>query len=172
MRNIELGKAIRKRRLERGLKIFQLANNVLVDPVYITQIEKHGKLPSAAVMERISSALADRNLLITYLKIKYPLLYEERKKLFPDLNPAMEGIFKEIKRKNKTPEEQKALEERMVAFHQIFTRDKEELEKTIKILDIIEKITISLKKKAKQEGRLKEFNKQVKAVEKAYHGKF
>lgn len=172
MKNIELGKAIRKRRLERGLKVFQLANNIGVNPVYITLIEKHGKVPSPAVMEKISSELCDRELLTTYLKIKFPLLYEEREKLYPDLNPEMEEIFKEIRKKNKSFEEQKRLEKRIVSFHAIFVKDKEELQKTIQILDIIERVTLSLKKKAKQEGRSKEFREQEKTVRKAYHGKF
>lgn len=172
MKNTEFGKAIRKRRLERGLKVFQLANNVHVDPVYITQIEKHGKLPSPAVMERISSELCDRNLLTTYLKIKFPLLYEEREKLYPDLNPEMEEIFKEIRRKNKSSEEQKKLEKRIVSFHAIFMKDKEELQKTIQILDIIERLTLSLKKKAKQEGKSKEFRQTEKAMERFNQGKF
>lgn len=172
MKNIDLGKAIRKRRLERGLKVFQLANNVHINPVYITQIEKHGKLPSPAVMEKISSELCDRELLTAYLKIKFPLLYEERKKLYPDLNPEMEEIFKELKKKNITPEEQKRLEKRIVGFHSIFMKDKEALQKTIQILDIIEKLTLSFKKRAKREGRTKEFRQQEKAMERFNQGKF
>lgn len=172
MKNIEFGKAVRKRRLERGLKVFQLAEQTFVDPVYITQIEKHGKLPSPAVMERISDTLCDRNLLTSYLEIKYPLLYEEREKLYPDLSPEMEDIFKEIRRKNKTPEEQRRLEKRIANFHALFSKDKEELQKTIRIMETIERLTLSFKKKAKKEGKSKEFREQVKAVEKAYRGKF
>ena len=172
MKDIEFGKAIRKRRLECGLKVFQLANRIHVDPVYITQIEKHGKLPSPAVMEKISSELRDRNLFITYLKIKYPLLYEEREKLYPDLNPEMEEIFKEIKKKNITPEEQKRLEKRITNFHSIFMKDKKELQKTMQILDIIEKLTLSFKKKARQEGRSKEFSQTEKAMGRINRGKF
>ena len=162
MKNIEFGKAIRKRRLERGLKVFQLAEQTFVDPVYITQIEKHGKLPSPAVMERISNTLCDRNLLTTYLKIKFPLLYQEREKLYPDLNPEMEEIFKELRKKNITPEDQKRLEKRIADFHAIFMKDKKELQKTIQILDIIQKLTLSFKKKARQEGRTKAFRQKVK----------
>lgn len=172
MRNIEFGRAIRKRRLERSLKVFQLAEQISVDPVYITQIEKHGKLPSPAVMERISAVLCDRNLLTSYLEIKYPLLYEERKKLYPELSPEMEEIFKEIRKKNKTPEEQRKLEKRVADFHAVFSKDKEELQKTIRILEMIERLTLSLKKRAKKEGKSKEFREQVKAVEKAYRRKF
>lgn len=172
MKNIEFGKAIRKRRLERGLKVFQLAGQISVDPVYITQIEKHGKLPSPAVMEKISTVLNDRNLLTSYLEIKYPLLYEERKKLYPELSPEMEEIFKEIRKRNKTPEEQRQLEKRVADFHAVFSKDKEELQKTIRILETIERLTLSLKKKAKKEGKSKEVLEQEKAAGKAYRGKF
>jgi len=171
MRNIEYGKAVRKQRLKRGLKVFQLADHTGVDPVYITQIEKHGKLPSPAVAERISNALADKNLLTFYLEIKYPLLYEGRKKLYPDLNPVMEEIFKEMRRKNKTPEDQKDLEEKIIAFHDAFTKDKEELQRTIRLLELMEKVTLSFREKAEREGRLKEFRKHEKTVEKFYQGK-
>lgn len=70
------GAAIRKMREFRGWKVFELADRVGVAPVYITQIEKHNQLPATAVMERISKALHDEELLKMFLKYKYPAVYK------------------------------------------------------------------------------------------------
>ncbi len=51
------GEIIRKARQKKGLKVFELANKIGVNPVYITQIEKHNKFPSIAVVRRISDIL-------------------------------------------------------------------------------------------------------------------
>ncbi len=69
-----IGVAIRKIRKELGLKVYELASGVSVSPVYITQIEKHGKLPSPRIMKRISSILRDKRLFNLYLKMKYPMV--------------------------------------------------------------------------------------------------
>lgn len=61
MKNItqeNFGAAIRKKREKQGLKVYELANRVDVNPVYITQIEKHNKLPSDGLMIKICGALS------------------------------------------------------------------------------------------------------------------
>jgi len=52
-----LGEVIRERRKEIGLKVYELADKVGVNPVYITQIEKHNKVPSEAVITEIGKVL-------------------------------------------------------------------------------------------------------------------
>jgi len=52
-----LGMVIRKRRLALGLKVYELAKLVEVDPVYISQIEIHDKLPAPALFEKIRKTL-------------------------------------------------------------------------------------------------------------------
>lgn len=69
-----LGVIIRKKRKKIALKIYELARKVGVHPVYITQIEKHGKLPSPIVMKKISNILHDNRLFYEYLKMKYPMV--------------------------------------------------------------------------------------------------
>ena len=167
MKNIEFGNAIRKKRLERHLKVFELAQLVDVNPVYITQIEKHGKLPSSGVMEKISSKLCDKGnkLLSMYLKIKYPVIYAERQALYPDVSIELEEIFKEIRRQNKTPEEEEELKKRIVRHAALFKKDKEALQRTLYILDLIEKIPLSYKRKVKGMGKLKEFQQTKKTME-------
>ena len=66
-----LGGIIKERRLIKGLKVFELANKVGVNPVYISQIEKHNKLPSQKVLESIEKAL-DIKLFDFYIKQKSP----------------------------------------------------------------------------------------------------
>ena len=58
----KLGMLLREARKARGLKGYELAKKAGVNPVYITQIEKHDKLPSASVMKRIADVLGDQNL--------------------------------------------------------------------------------------------------------------
>ncbi|OGQ28974.1 MAG: hypothetical protein A3D29_01700 [Deltaproteobacteria bacterium RIFCSPHIGHO2_02_FULL_42_44] len=70
-----LGTTIRKSREELALKTYELARGVGISSAYITQIEKHGKLPSPIVMKRISEVLCDEQLFDMYLKIKYPVVY-------------------------------------------------------------------------------------------------
>lgn len=70
------GAAIRKMRELRGWKVFELAEQVGIAPVYITQIERHNQLPATAVMEKIAKALHDEELLKVFLKYKYPAVYK------------------------------------------------------------------------------------------------
>jgi transcriptional regulator with XRE-family HTH domain len=69
-----LGEVIRGLRIAAGLKVFELAKMVGVNPVYISQIEKHNKLPSQDVLERIEKALGDRSLFHIYIKQKNPAI--------------------------------------------------------------------------------------------------
>lgn len=52
-----LGDIIRKERKTKNMLVYELAIIVGVNPVYITQIEKHNKTPSYPVFDRISKAL-------------------------------------------------------------------------------------------------------------------
>jgi len=66
-----LGTIIRQRREKLGLKVYELAKKVGINPVYITQIEKHGKLPSPKVIDSLEQAL-DVHLWNLYLGEKHP----------------------------------------------------------------------------------------------------
>jgi len=52
-----MGETIRFYRKKNKLKCFELAEKISVNPVYITQIEKHNKLPSVVVMMCIEKVL-------------------------------------------------------------------------------------------------------------------
>jgi len=72
-----VGALIRKRRQELGLKVFELAKKVGVNPVYITQIEKHNKLPSLNVFMKIEGVLGrNSDIYLPYLKTKYPEIFK------------------------------------------------------------------------------------------------
>jgi transcriptional regulator with XRE-family HTH domain len=116
MEDIDLGKAVRKRRIERGLKVYELARRVGINPVYITQIEKHGKLPSIPVMEAISDVLGDIDLFNSYIYIKYPMIFAKEKQRQKYLDIEMKEIFREMDKKNKTPQERKKIEMRIKNF--------------------------------------------------------
>ena len=73
-----VGTLIRKRRQELGLKVLEIAKKVGVNPVYITQIEKHNKLPSYNVFMKIEGVLGrDSGIYIPYLETKYPQIFKE-----------------------------------------------------------------------------------------------
>ena len=71
-----LGMVIRKRRLALGLKVYELAKMVEVDPVYISQIEIHDKLPAPALFEKIRKTLKlDEQVKNLYLHKKLPDIF-------------------------------------------------------------------------------------------------
>ena len=76
-----LGALIRKRREKCGLKVFELAKKFGVSAVYITQIEKHNKIPPYDLYIKIETALGGiyADLYQTYLKIKFPELIKDMK---------------------------------------------------------------------------------------------
>jgi len=73
---------IRKRRQELGLKVYELANKVGVNPVYITQIEKHNKLPAQEVFIKIIKALNMDLALFAdlWLNARSPIVYKSSSK--------------------------------------------------------------------------------------------
>jgi transcriptional regulator with XRE-family HTH domain len=72
----DLGIVIRKRRLEFKLKVYELAQLVEVDPVYISQIEIHNKLPAPALFEKIRKVLKlDEQVKNLYLHKKIPDIF-------------------------------------------------------------------------------------------------
>ncbi|MDD5409290.1 MAG: helix-turn-helix transcriptional regulator [Candidatus Omnitrophica bacterium] len=135
-----LGAAIRKRREKLGLKVYELADAVDVDPVYITRIEKHGKLPSPLIMEKISKALSDEELFKVYLKMKYPMVYDRIKPLDTFLDVEIEKIMEEMGKKDITSEEAKKLEWRIARFETLTKKAKIKLQKLTKKLEEIERI--------------------------------
>ena len=135
-----LGIAIRKRREERNLKVYELADAVGVDPVYITRIEKHGKLPSPLIMEKISKVLSDEDLFKFYLKIKYPMVYERIKPADTFLDAEIEKIMEEMGKKNISLEEAKKLEWRISRFETLAKKARIKLQKITKKLEEIEHI--------------------------------
>jgi len=71
-----LGMVIRKRRLALGLKVYELAKMVEVDPVYISQIEIHDKLPAPALFEKIRKTLKlDEQVKNLYLHKRLPDIF-------------------------------------------------------------------------------------------------
>jgi transcriptional regulator with XRE-family HTH domain len=133
-----LGAAIRKKREKFGLKVYELADAAGVDPVYITRIEKHGKLPSPLIMEKISKALSDEELFKVYLKMKYPMVYDRIKPLDTFLDVEIEKIMEEMGKKNITPEEAKKLEWRISRFESLAKKARVKLQKITKNLQEIE----------------------------------
>jgi transcriptional regulator with XRE-family HTH domain len=68
----KLGEEIRSRRQSLKLTAKDLAHKLGVDPTYITYIEKHDKIPSPALMDKIENVLGDKMLSTIYLRTKYP----------------------------------------------------------------------------------------------------
>jgi transcriptional regulator with XRE-family HTH domain len=78
--SVDIGKKIREKRISYNLMVKDLASFVDVSGVYITQIEKHGKLPSIRIFKKICVFLDCGALMNDYLKIKEPELYKYARK--------------------------------------------------------------------------------------------
>lgn len=69
------GRLLRELRKRRGLKIYELAQKVDVQPEFITQVEKGRKLPSEKVLVKIAKVL-DVDVKPYYYIEKHPALVE------------------------------------------------------------------------------------------------
>ena len=136
-----LGMIIRKSREELTLKAYELAKEVGINPVYITQIEKHGKLPSPSVMKRISEVLCNERLFDMYLKRKYPMFYGKTNKRGIDIDSEFKKISEAFKKKNMSLAEVRKLKRRMENLKVKIDAFMEELRKIMKSLGKIEKRT-------------------------------
>ncbi|MDD5464907.1 MAG: helix-turn-helix transcriptional regulator [Candidatus Omnitrophica bacterium] len=111
-----LGEEIKTSRKISKLTAKDLANKIGVDPTYITYIEKHGKIPSPAVMKRIEEALDDPMLGDLYLRTKYPEVCKEfeegQKNIADEFLKSIRNALKE----HKTPEEKKEIKRRLEEY--------------------------------------------------------
>ena len=103
----KLGMLLREARKERGLKGYELAKKAGINPVYITQIEKHGKLPSASVMKMIANVLQNQSLFNLYIKIKFPELHEVVGEDLDFLEDECQELETMLGRKDLSPNERK-----------------------------------------------------------------
>jgi len=152
------GAAIRKRREMLGLKVYELAVKVGINPVYITQIERHGKLPSPSTMQKIIDELnLTHEAFKIYLKIKYPDLYEKVENNEAFLYSQFEKrIDKLLLKKNKTPEEQRQLEKEMADLEAMEKESKSKIQKSIEMLEKIEKLHSKLNSNLHRINKAKE----------------
>lgn len=86
--DMSLGEILRELRKEVGLKVYELAEKVKINPTYITQIENYKKLPDPEIFVRILkclpvSPLACAKLRELYLKNKFPE-YQKTDKLLTE----------------------------------------------------------------------------------------
>ena len=140
----KLGEEIRIRRQELKLTAKDLANKIGVDPTYITYIEKHGKIPSPAVMEKIGAVLGkeviDYEILETiYLKTKYPEVCKKFERGQKDISDEFIQKAGKLIKKDMTLEEKK---EAKKYFKEHITKLKElaiKFAKAIKDLEEMEK---------------------------------
>lgn len=135
-----LGSLLRNRRKKLKLTTEELAKMASVDRTYITKIEKDNKLPSPAIMEKITNALSDEDLFKVYLKIKYPMVYQRVKTRDLFLDVEIEKITEEMNKKSLTLEEAKKLDWRIARFDALSKKAKIKLQKITKKLEEIEHI--------------------------------
>ena len=103
-----LGQRIREIRQESKLTAKDLANKVGVHPTYITYIEKHGKIPSPALLKKIQDTLDDPILDHIYLQTKYPEVCDKYENGQKNINTEfLEKAQALMLKKNPTPEEKK-----------------------------------------------------------------
>ncbi len=156
------GAAIRIRRESLGLKAYELAKDVDVSPVYITQIEKHGKLPSPDIMGRMCNALHDEDLFKIYLKMKHPAMYKKLEEFEvareANIDSEIEQMQKEIEKMGKggiAREETKRLKKQIADFGNKVGKSEAKLQKSIEKLQKIKKLHSNLKNTFEQKEKLK-----------------
>jgi len=108
-----LGSLLRARRKKLKLTTEELAKKAAIDRTYITKIEKHNKLPSPAVMEKICKVLSADDLFNTYIKIKYPDVYLRAVTEEGFIDYELSQIHKKLDKKNISPEEAEKLKSRI-----------------------------------------------------------
>jgi len=120
------------------LTTVELARKTGIDRTYITKIERENMLPSPLVMKRITDVLKDAELFETYLKIKYPPLYEQFRKEDMDLAAETNKIADDIAaQKNKTPEGEEEFIKRVT---NVIIKTRQSIAKFKKILVKLENI--------------------------------
>ena len=157
------GAAIRIRRESLGLKAYELANDVDVSPVYITQIEKHGKLPSPDIMGKICNALNDEDLFKIYLKMKHPVMYKKleefeaaREANIDSEIEQMQKEIEEIEKRGNARKETKGLKKQIADFGNKVGKSEVKLQKSIEKLQKIKKLHSNLKNTLDQKEKLKD----------------
>ncbi len=68
----KLGKLIRSERKKKKLQVKELAKIAGINPVYLTNIEVHGRLPSIPILRKIARELDSFEIIGQYLSEKYP----------------------------------------------------------------------------------------------------
>lgn len=134
----KLGMLLREARKACGLKGYELAKKAGINPVYITQIEKHDKLPSPPVMKRIANVLDNQALFNTYVSIKFPELYQMPGIDMDYIDEECDKIEEMLKTGDKS---EKTKNEFFKRLHNVDT----ELKKVHKKIDDMEKATSKLK---------------------------
>ena len=103
----KLGEEIRSRRQSLKLTAKDLAHKLGVDPTYITYIERHDKIPSPALMDKIENVLGDKTLSTIYLRTKYPEVCKKFEKGQKDIASEFVEKAGEFIKSDMTPEEKK-----------------------------------------------------------------
>ncbi len=112
----KLGEEIRAARQSLKLTAKDLANKIGVDPTYITYIEKHGKIPSPAVMKKIEDALGDPMLSTIYLQAKYPEVCKEFEEGQKNVADEFLKNIKNALKNHKTSEEKKEIKRQLEEY--------------------------------------------------------
>ncbi|MDD5432978.1 MAG: helix-turn-helix transcriptional regulator [Candidatus Omnitrophica bacterium] len=150
-----LGKEIRASRQISKLTAKDLANKIGVDPTYITYIEKHGKIPSPAVMKKIEDVLDDPMLGSIYLETKYPEVCKEFEEGQKNIADEFLRSIKNALKNHKTSEEKKEIKRRLEEYKAKLGEIVRRFSNTIVKLEDMEK-SIDLKNTPEQKDKSKD----------------
>jgi len=132
-----LGSLLKDRRKKLKLTTEELAKKAAIDRTYITKIERHNKLPSPVVMEKICKALSSYDLFSCYIKIKYPDVYLRAVIEKASMEVELDEIRKKLDKKNISLEEAKKLGNRIAHVESAIQELKVKVVKLIKRWDKI-----------------------------------
>jgi len=145
----KLGEEIKAARQSLKLTAKDLANKIGVDPTYITYIEKHGKIPSPAVMKKIEDVLGDPMLSTIYLQAKYPEVCKEFEEGQQNIADEFLRNIRNALKNHKTPEEKKEIKIRLEKFKDKIQEIVKKFAKTMEKLEDMEE-SLNLKNTPEQ----------------------
>ena len=151
----KLGEEIKAARQSLKLTAKDLANKIGVDPTYITYIEKHGKIPSPAVMKKIEDALGDPMLSTIYLQAKYPEVCKEFEEGQQNIADEFLRNIRNALKNHKTPEEKKEIKIRLEKFKDKIQEIVKKFAKTMEKLEDMEE-SLNLKNTPEQKNKSKD----------------
>lgn len=93
---MNIGKAIKGLRLEKGLNQLDFAKKCKISQSYLSLIEKGRKEPTLGLLKQISSTLSIPLPILVFLSIDKDDISESKKEAFDLIEPSLKGLINNV----------------------------------------------------------------------------